>query len=132
MTTLIEDRRSDETTSAESIFAEVLADALHTHRVSVDSHFFDEVGADSLVMAHFCARVRNQDPTTAFRATESNLMSCAHLKTTANESPSAPGHGQTACLTPGCGRDRHRILSVEVGLPRCRSDAVGFQEFTPQ
>src|SRR5438445_13051581 len=29
-------------------------------RVSVDSHFFDELGADSLVMAHFCARVRKR------------------------------------------------------------------------
>ena len=26
----------------------------------VDSHFFDELGADSLVMAHFCARVRKR------------------------------------------------------------------------
>src|SRR6266571_4034700 len=55
---LIEDRGSATTTSAESIFAEVLADVLRVDRVSVDSHFFDELGADSLVMAHFCARVR--------------------------------------------------------------------------
>src|SRR5438034_1602827 len=48
------------TTGAESIFAEVLADVLRVDRVSVDSHFFDELGADSLVMAHFCARVRKR------------------------------------------------------------------------
>ena len=29
-------------------------------RVSVDSHFFDDLGADSLVMARFCARVRKR------------------------------------------------------------------------
>src|SRR5436309_15761430 len=58
--TLIEDRRSAATTGAESIFAEVLADVLRVDRVSVDSHFFDELGADSLVMAHFCARVRKR------------------------------------------------------------------------
>ena len=29
-------------------------------RVSVDSHFFDDLGADSLVMAQFCARVRKR------------------------------------------------------------------------
>jgi non-ribosomal peptide synthetase-like protein len=29
-------------------------------RVSVDSHFFNELGADSLVMARFCARVRKR------------------------------------------------------------------------
>ena len=57
---LIEDRDSAATTGAESIFAEVLADVLRVDRVSVDSHFFDELGADSLVMAHFCARVRKR------------------------------------------------------------------------
>ena len=60
MTTSIEDRGSAATTGAESIFAEVLADVLRVDRVSVDSHFFDELGADSLVMAHFCARVRKR------------------------------------------------------------------------
>src|SRR5438093_9493292 len=58
--TLIEDRGSAATTGAESIFAEVLAGVLRVDRVSVDSHFFDELGADSLVMAHFCARVRKR------------------------------------------------------------------------
>jgi acyl carrier protein len=44
----------------ETVFAEVLADVLRVDRVSVDSHFFDELGADSLVMAKFCARVRKR------------------------------------------------------------------------
>src|SRR5206468_2680704 len=57
---LIENRRSAATTGVESIFAEVLAGVLHVDRVSVDSHFFDDLGADSLVMAHFCARVRKR------------------------------------------------------------------------
>src|SRR5213596_1250518 len=57
---LIADRGSAATTGAESIFAEMLADVLRVERVSVDSHFFDELGADSLVMAHFCARVRKR------------------------------------------------------------------------
>src|SRR5436189_2590605 len=60
MTTLIEDRRSTATTGVESIFAEVLADLLQVDRVSVDSDFFEELDADSLVMAHFCARVRKR------------------------------------------------------------------------
>ena len=58
--TLIEDRGSAATTGVGSIFAEVLADVLRVDRVSVDSHFFNELGADSLVMAHFCARVRKR------------------------------------------------------------------------
>src|SRR5436190_22932680 len=57
--TLIDDRCT-ETAGVEGIFAEVLADVLHVDRVSVDSHFFEDLGADSLVMAHFCARVRKR------------------------------------------------------------------------
>ncbi len=48
------------TGEVETIFAEVLAGVLRVDRVSVDSNFFDELGADSLVMAHFCARVRKR------------------------------------------------------------------------
>ncbi|HKN43393.1 MAG TPA: phosphopantetheine-binding protein, partial [Propionibacteriaceae bacterium] len=44
----------------ESTFAEVLADVMQVERVSVDSNFFDDLGADSMVMAQFCARVRKQ------------------------------------------------------------------------
>ncbi|MBV8994556.1 MAG: peptide synthetase, partial [Pseudonocardiales bacterium] len=38
--------------------ADALAAVLHQKHVSVDSHFFDDLGADSLLMAQFCARVR--------------------------------------------------------------------------
>ncbi len=58
--TVIDDRCSAATTGFESIFAEVLADVLRVDRVPVDSHFFDELGADSLLMAHFCARARKR------------------------------------------------------------------------
>jgi non-ribosomal peptide synthetase-like protein len=44
----------------ETAFAEVFAELLKVERVPVESHFFDELGADSLVMAHFCARVRKR------------------------------------------------------------------------
>ncbi len=43
-----------------AVFAELLAEILRVERVAADSHFFDELGADSLVMAHFCARVRKR------------------------------------------------------------------------
>src|SRR5256712_11164314 len=48
------------TAGVEGAFAEVLAGVLRVDRVSVDSHFFDELGADGLVMAHVCARVRKR------------------------------------------------------------------------
>ncbi|MHC5559992.1 Pls/PosA family non-ribosomal peptide synthetase [Kocuria sp. U4B] len=40
--------------------AEVLTDVLGGKPVPVDANFFDDLGADSLVMAKFCARVRKQ------------------------------------------------------------------------
>ena len=40
--------------------AEVLADVLGMEQVPVDADFFQDLGADSLVMAQFCARVRKQ------------------------------------------------------------------------
>ena len=55
-----EDRGGAAATGAAGVFAEVLAEVLRVDRVSVDSHFFDELGADSLLMAHFCARVRKR------------------------------------------------------------------------
>ena len=48
-------------TSSEGILAEMLAGVMKTEHVPVDSHFFDDLGADSLVMAKFCARVRKRD-----------------------------------------------------------------------
>ena len=38
----------------------MLADIVGTEHVSVDSHFFDDLGADSMLMARFCARVRKR------------------------------------------------------------------------
>ena len=46
--------------STEGAFAEVLADVMGVERVSVDSNFFDDLGADSMVMTRFCARVRKR------------------------------------------------------------------------
>src|SRR5881296_1666231 len=60
MSVLIENQSAPATNGVESTFAEVLAEVMRVDRVSVDSHFFDELGADSLVMAHFCARVRKR------------------------------------------------------------------------
>ncbi len=42
----------------EDTFAGILAGVLAVERVPVDAHFFDDLGADSMVMAGFCARVR--------------------------------------------------------------------------
>jgi len=44
----------------ERVLADVLADVVRVERLSVDSNFFDDLGADSMVMAQFCARVRKR------------------------------------------------------------------------
>ncbi|MEU6866604.1 Pls/PosA family non-ribosomal peptide synthetase [Streptomyces sp. NPDC046876] len=44
--------------AVEEAFGRLLAEVTHVDAVSVDADFFDELGADSLVMAHFCALVR--------------------------------------------------------------------------
>ena len=48
-------------TSSEGVLAEMLAGVMKIEQVPFDSHFFDDLGADSLVMAKFCARVRKRD-----------------------------------------------------------------------
>ncbi|MFE7236349.1 Pls/PosA family non-ribosomal peptide synthetase [Streptomyces sp. NPDC057596] len=45
----------------ERCLAEVLAGVVRVERVPPHSHFFNDLGADSLVMAQFCARVRKRE-----------------------------------------------------------------------
>ena len=54
---------AEETTATAQVqerLAEVLAGVLGVEQVPVDDDFFQDLGADSLVMAQFCARVRKQ------------------------------------------------------------------------
>ncbi|HEX2289690.1 MAG TPA: Pls/PosA family non-ribosomal peptide synthetase, partial [Pseudonocardiaceae bacterium] len=46
------------TTDTKKHLADALAQSLRLEHLSVDNHFFDDLGADSLLMAQFCARVR--------------------------------------------------------------------------
>jgi non-ribosomal peptide synthetase-like protein len=46
-------------TPVEASLAEQLGSVLGLDRVSAEAHFFNDLGANSLLMAHFCARVRN-------------------------------------------------------------------------
>ena len=42
----------------ETVLADALAEIVGLDKVSVESHFFDDLGANSLMLAHFCAKVR--------------------------------------------------------------------------
>ncbi len=44
----------------ETVLAATLAAVLRVEHVRTDAHFFTDLGADSLLMAHFCARVRKR------------------------------------------------------------------------
>src|SRR5256714_6001865 len=74
-----QERCGDALTRAERTLAEILADVLRADRLSVDSHFFEELGADSLVMAKFCARVRKRDDLARSEEHTSELQSLAYL-----------------------------------------------------
>ncbi len=47
-------------TTTEETLADALAEVLRVDRVSADSHFFDDLGANSLLMAQFCSGLRKQ------------------------------------------------------------------------
>ncbi|GAA4232157.1 non-ribosomal peptide synthetase [Actinomadura meridiana] len=47
-------------TGTERAIAAALVDVMRLDRVSADSHFFDDLGADSLLMARFCAALRER------------------------------------------------------------------------
>jgi non-ribosomal peptide synthetase-like protein len=44
----------------ETAFAQVLAEVMRVDQVPVDGHVFDDLGADSMTMTQFCARVRKR------------------------------------------------------------------------
>ena len=45
-------------TESERVLSAALCDLLRTERVSTEHHFFDDLGANSLMMARFCAAIR--------------------------------------------------------------------------
>lgn len=48
-------------TDTEQLLADALAAVMRVERIGVESNFFDDLGANSLVMAHFCTSVRRTD-----------------------------------------------------------------------
>ena len=48
------------TTPTEMLFSEVLADITGSEQLLVESHFFNDLGTDSMVMVRFRARLRKR------------------------------------------------------------------------
>jgi len=53
-------RYAARTSGIERFLVELLAEVPCLERVSIDDHFLDDLGADSMVVAQFCARVRTR------------------------------------------------------------------------
>ncbi|WP_199845901.1 acyl carrier protein, partial [Streptomyces europaeiscabiei] len=81
-------------TAIERLLAEVLAGVARVEHVPVESNFFDDLGANSLTMAHFCARVRKHPdlPSVSIRDVYGHptVRSLAAALTEAPASPAAP------------------------------------------
>ncbi|MGW3359329.1 Pls/PosA family non-ribosomal peptide synthetase [Streptomyces bungoensis] len=82
-------------TGTERELADILADVLGTEGVPGDSHFFADLGANSLVMAQFCARVRKRtdlpSPSMKHIYRHPTIRSlAAALTETAADAPAAP------------------------------------------
>ena len=119
----------------ESILAGILAEVMRAEQVPAGGHFFDDLGADSLVMAKFCARVRKREDLPSFSMKDiyghPTIRSLAEafakrLRTrrrpgldlaagpTEDPAASRPGSGR-----PGCGGD-----GQHAGIRHVRSAAV--------
>ncbi|MEI5521013.1 Pls/PosA family non-ribosomal peptide synthetase [Streptomyces brasiliscabiei] len=78
-------------TAMERLLAEVLAGVARVEHVPAESHFFDDLGANSLTMAHFCARVRKHPdlPSVSIRDVYGHPTIRA-LATALSEAPAPP------------------------------------------
>ncbi|MFB7087172.1 Pls/PosA family non-ribosomal peptide synthetase [Streptomyces sp. NPDC056296] len=104
----------------EETLARVLADVAHVDEVPHDSHFFNDLGADSLVMAHFCARVRKRTdlPSVSMRDIYRHPTITALTAALADTAPPVPAPEATAPEKPGpqvpapTGRPHHALCGA--------------------
>jgi len=108
----IQVRSADPATAGlETVLAGMLADVVHADRVPAGSNFFEDLGADSLVMAQFCARVRKRPglPPVSMKdiyrhPTISSLAAALTDTAPAPAGPPAAAAGAAAPAEPPAGR----------------------------
>jgi non-ribosomal peptide synthetase-like protein len=107
MTTTVEPRRRAAPNTVAAAYAEVLAGVLRVDQVPIDSHFFDELGADSLVMAQFCARVRKRGnlPSLSMKDVYAHPTIGALARAVADRAPPAVTHVAAEPPTPTTARE---------------------------
>ncbi|GAA3051278.1 hypothetical protein GCM10010464_14560 [Pseudonocardia yunnanensis] len=74
----------------EEELAEVLAGVVGVERVSAESNFFEDLGADSMVMARFCAKVRKREDLPAVSMQDIYAHPTIRSLAVALAAPSAP------------------------------------------
>ncbi len=86
--------------------AGVLAEVMRTDQVPPDSHFFDELGADSLVMAKFCARLRKREdlPSVSMQDIYANPSIRSLARSLGLEQVAGPGALTTGPVTGGAAK----------------------------
>ncbi len=101
------------------LLAQVLADVVGVEQVPGDSNFFDALGADSMVMAGFCARVRKRadlPPVSmkdVYRHPTVNSLASALTRT----APAAPAPAPAAPVTTGPGPKAAAPVPMPVQRP---------------
>ncbi|MFE6891119.1 Pls/PosA family non-ribosomal peptide synthetase [Streptomyces sp. NPDC057694] len=96
----------------ERVLAEVLAGVVRQDHVPPDSHFFDDLCANSLVMAHFCARVRKRTdlPSVSMRDVYGH-PTIRSLAAALDSAPAAaPARAAEPEPPPPPGNDRRHVL----------------------
>jgi non-ribosomal peptide synthetase-like protein len=98
----------------EGALADVLAGVMGLGQVPVDSDFFDELGADSLKMAHFCARVRKRSdlPNVSMKDVYRHSTIRALATALADDAPGSAGESVPSVVvrTPTPARSRQVAL----------------------
>ncbi len=107
--------------------AEVLAGVLDVEQVSVDAHFFDDLGADSMVMARFCARARKRDDLPSVSIKDVYRHPTADRLATAFASVAPPAAAPAPVVAPSPARDAaaapDRPAPVTVRVPAPEAEA---------
>ncbi|MFF9151661.1 phosphopantetheine-binding protein, partial [Streptomyces sp. NPDC014846] len=120
----------------EGKLADVLAGVLRAEHVPVDGDFFTELGADSMVMAQFCARVRKRDdlPTVSMKDIYQHPSIRGLATAVADSAPArapATTDGTADSLTDARGADTEgQLADILAGVLRAEHVPVDGDFFT--
>ncbi|MFE2013588.1 Pls/PosA family non-ribosomal peptide synthetase [Streptomyces sp. NPDC059491] len=115
--------RMIDATGVEELLGRLLAEVAGLESVAPESDFFQDLGADSLLMAHFCARVRKQSglPSLSMRDVYRHPtirgLSIALTASPVTHPPDRPRvPHETTAVPPAC--DAHEAPPAALGRPR--------------